>query len=197
MNGILPERLKILRKAYRLKAEQLISYCSVPDMKHISKTAFLSWERGERIPTFHNLCSYAGLFGVSLDWLAGLTDAPYTEHTVRALENRFPLDEDEVSGRMAIYEKMLPRFGRIAIENYLIPSHRKEAYPLPARANIIVLNRRLRTVNDNMEQELIKSLVFREESVPLDRDAVIGRDAGFIQLLNEIMTDGRKGRRLK
>ena len=68
MKNVLPDRLRTLRGAgsqseFALKIG-------------VKQTSYSSWERGIKDPAAQTIAQIASTFGVSADWLLGLTDAP-------------------------------------------------------------------------------------------------------------------------
>lgn len=66
MKNILPDRLRDLRGAM-----------SQSDFAHkigVKQTSYSSWERGAKDPAAQTLARIASTFGVSTDWLLGLSD---------------------------------------------------------------------------------------------------------------------------
>lgn len=66
----LAERLKESRKNVHLKQRE------VAELTGIGYSTYRRYEQGERIPNLADGAKMAKLFGVSLDYLAGLTDEP-------------------------------------------------------------------------------------------------------------------------
>ena len=67
MENIFGERLKELRREYGVGQVELAKSIGV------SKGIISLWENGQREPTMSNLVSLAKYFGVSVDYLVGLT----------------------------------------------------------------------------------------------------------------------------
>mgnify|MGYP005790540943 FL=1 len=67
MENISGERLKELRREYGVGQVELAKSIGV------SKGIISLWENGQREPTMSNLVSLAKYFGVSVDYLVGLT----------------------------------------------------------------------------------------------------------------------------
>ena len=68
MKNIFPDRLKALRG--NLSQSEFASKIGV------KQTSYSSWERGVKDPVAQTLAQIASTFGVSCDWLLGLTDIP-------------------------------------------------------------------------------------------------------------------------
>ena len=58
----------------------------------VKQTSYSSWERGVKDPAAQTLAKIASTFGVSADWLLGLSDERgQAQSTVRAAKPSFPL----------------------------------------------------------------------------------------------------------
>lgn len=68
--NIFSDRLKILRKAKRLKQSDLAAHLTITD------DTISSIETGRRSPSVEVLVDLADFFGVSLDYLVGRSDDP-------------------------------------------------------------------------------------------------------------------------
>lgn len=66
----LAERLKESRKNVHLKQRE------VAELTEIGYSTYRRYEQGGRVPGFAEMVKLAKLFGVSLDYLAGLTEEP-------------------------------------------------------------------------------------------------------------------------
>ena len=64
------ERIRMLRKENNLKQEEAAKLLG------LSISSYCRYERGEREPDASVLWRMADLFGVSIDYLVGRTDAP-------------------------------------------------------------------------------------------------------------------------
>lgn len=62
------ERLKELKTEKGLSAKKLANQIGVSD------SIIIKWEKGQRTPTIDNLYNLAVFFGVSADFLIGLSD---------------------------------------------------------------------------------------------------------------------------
>ena len=68
MKNILPERLKTLRLEKGLTQQQLA------DLLNMNSVTYLRYEKGQREPSIDTLIEIAAFYGVSVDYLVGLTD---------------------------------------------------------------------------------------------------------------------------
>lgn len=71
-NRTFPERLKSLRESRKL------SQTAIAKKINISQSVVARWESGDREPTLAGLRALASVFGVTTDYLLGLTDNPLT-----------------------------------------------------------------------------------------------------------------------
>lgn len=135
----LQHRLKIVRNSYMLPIGDVAIMTGT-----ISKTGLTDWESGRRIPTIDNLYSFALIFGVSVDWLCGMSDTPYTRSSITAAEDAFPITSDVLMHYANFSDIHINDISskdiKKAVNNYLNPQKR-ESYPLDARANIILFMR--------------------------------------------------------
>lgn len=132
MEYVLPElsrRLKILRTSYQLPVLEAEWVCGV------SRSALNNWERGSRIPSADGLFQISTSFGVSIDWLFGLSQVPYTHDSITYAESiRRPyVTIKNIVGCSATS----PIFDDASTKDYFDKSKR-ELYELSARANILV-----------------------------------------------------------
>lgn len=132
----LQHRLKIVRNSYMLPIGDVAIMTGT-----ISKTGLTDWESGRRVPTIDNLYSFALIFGVSVDWLCGMSDSPYTSSSITAAEDAFPITSDVLMHYASFSDIHLNDISskdiKIAVNKYLNPQKR-ESYLLDARANIIL-----------------------------------------------------------
>ena len=63
-----PSRLRSLRREHHLTQEELGEYI------RYSSTSIRKWELGRSLPSIDAAAELAEFFGVSLDWLVGLSD---------------------------------------------------------------------------------------------------------------------------
>ncbi len=94
-NPYFPLHVKALRKQFGLNQEELGKAIGIKS-KHPAAVVS-GWERGEREPSFNQLCKLASLFGVTTDFLLGRENSnPFVQHltylVVRADEQ---LDDEE------------------------------------------------------------------------------------------------------
>ncbi len=132
MKKYFSNRFKCLRNAHLLSSSQCAYFLG---FKSVGSIANL--ESGKFLPYLENLCEISRLFGgISLDWIVGNTNVPYTSESVSAAE-------------MAVWDNILPTFDNLEWMAYLntleIPSDyfhnasRIKKYSLPVRANILFL----------------------------------------------------------
>ncbi len=127
----LQKRLQLLRSAYgvpMLDAEWISG---------ISRSSINTWERGTRIPSGDGLYQIASAFGVSTDWLFGISDTVFTPESVVSAEVVHNVSS-------SFLKKMIIN---IATDNpvkddilsvCLDAIYRYNSFPLQARADIMV-----------------------------------------------------------
>lgn len=106
-------RLKELREFHRLTQDRAAK------IGYISKQSYIRYENGERTMPLDTAVYYAGYYGVSLDYLAGLTDRtgqqppgteiPRTVEIVPQLMNTLKHLTDEQQLRLAEFLSSLRR----------------------------------------------------------------------------------------
>lgn len=123
-----PEKLKALRKAYKIKSIDLINYCQLFTQDYMSRHAVTLWENKKSEPRFNEIKTISNFFCVSLEWLTMPSDYPqkaiYDETKIRYFEKR---------------NVTVPYFKTYLPEMYFDEKLREEL-PLEARANIITLS---------------------------------------------------------
>ena len=72
-------RLTTLRNAYDVSMAELTNFLF---LKNISSVA--AYESGKTFPSYEVLLNTSLFFGVSLDWLVGMSDNPYTDASIAA-----------------------------------------------------------------------------------------------------------------
>lgn len=128
-------KFKIIRTAYNISQTDL-SHLTLP-ISSISNAAIANWEIEKRVPTLDNLKVYVSLFGISLDWLAGISSHPYTEDSIQY-------------GELKLFEILGHNTDTIPYLNandefktfkwdYMYPEDREKCFSLEVRANILTL----------------------------------------------------------
>ena len=117
--NIIQNRLLALRKAYKLTLDEMTSVTE----NLMSRATINSWETGVRVPAIDGLQIISSSFGVSIDWLCGISNVPYTEYSVNTAKN--------------IYFKNTIKI----FKDYKIDKNFLKSYPIEIQANIIVLLR--------------------------------------------------------
>lgn len=136
----LQNNIKLLRNTYKMT-------CS--DVSHmennIRRPTLQSWEQATRIPTCDNLLVYAITFGISIDWLYGISKTPYTLQSIDCAEKTYYKSIKNAWNTDTINTKLFDdsiskiKFIQNSLENYCNHTIRKNKYSPEARANILVL----------------------------------------------------------
>lgn len=136
----LQNNIKLLRNTYKM------TYSDVSLMENnIRRTTLQSWEQATRIPTCDNLLIYASTFGISVDWLYGISKTPYTLQSIDYAEKIYykniknAWDTDTINTKLFDDSISKIKFIQNSIENYCNHTIRKNKYSPEARANILVL----------------------------------------------------------
>ena len=74
-------RLKELRESHNLTMTELAEILFMT-----SSAAVSQFETGKSLPSYFKLLQISLFFGVSLEWLTGLSDRPYTEASITAAQ---------------------------------------------------------------------------------------------------------------
>lgn len=109
------DKLKKLRKTKVLTQVELAS------LMDVSKGAVAMWETGKREPDYATTIKLAKLFGVSVDYLIGNSDVPYTADEIAdrlgILDNERTSEEERVYNALQNDEK----FRETMIRIYALP----------------------------------------------------------------------------
>lgn len=99
-----------------LKRNQLaLSQSALGEQLGVSRQSVFKWESDAAIPEIDKLISLSKLFGVSLDWLLGITDAPPAEAPApEAPEQDFTEREKQILEQFAHQKPVLPRWMKAA-----------------------------------------------------------------------------------
>jgi transcriptional regulator with XRE-family HTH domain len=73
-------RFKFAKRLEQLRKERNLSQEDVADGISCDRRSVGAWERGEKLPTLEFFYAVAQFFGVSTDYLFGLTDSPKLEN---------------------------------------------------------------------------------------------------------------------
>ena len=111
------DRLLSLRKSYDLSLEEM-SYITDNLMVRATLNA---WETEKRQLSLDGVIIISSCFGVSISWLCGMSDIPYTEDSLKIARKTYLNDKEKTFGDYKITDEFL------------------SSYPLEVQANIIVL----------------------------------------------------------
>ena len=78
------DRIKSLRKSKGYNMRQMASALNLP------YTTYVNYEKGAREPNSEQLILISKYFGVSIDYLMGRTDVPFTEETSENIFEKYP-----------------------------------------------------------------------------------------------------------
>ena len=123
-----PEKLKALRKAYKIKGLDLIDYCQLFTQDYISRHSVTFWENKKSEPNFKEIKTISNFFCISLEWLS--------------MPSNYPKESIYDIIKIRYFEKRnitVPYFQSNLPEEYFDEKVREEL-PLEARANIITLS---------------------------------------------------------
>lgn len=143
----MPNRFKLLRETYEMTLENVsnISLKRTPFCP-ISRAAIATWESEKKMPTLDKLRTYTAIFGVSIDWLSGISNIPYTISSIQYAE-QYLFDQYESSanghanqarGICIPYLDTYKEFADVKWD-YIYPDDREKKFSLEVRANILLL----------------------------------------------------------
>lgn len=127
---VLPERLKELRAKYHFTVQE------TEWISGVSRSALNTWERGTRTASADGLYQIATAFGVSMDWLYGLTTTRYTDDSIAAAESIYvshSLLKDVLENMVNVYNSSVSLRKKL-LEKYYC----KENLSLQLRADVLV-----------------------------------------------------------
>ena len=119
---ILKERIKFLRNRNHISQKELSRIIET------SKSTIGLYETGETLPNAENIKKLAEYFGVSSDYLLGLSDVPTTDTTIQAICNHTGLSDVFVSWLSSHkdYAPQIEKLSRLMIENGFIGGDNSE-----------------------------------------------------------------------
>ena len=79
--NVFKTRLKELRESHNVTMTELADILGMT-----SSAAISQFETGKSLPSYFTLLKIALFFGVSLEWLTGLSDTPYTKASITAAQ---------------------------------------------------------------------------------------------------------------
>lgn len=123
---IFSKRFKLIRTSYKFSLQEFASI-----FKKISKSAVISWEKENNIPSADILADLSSFLGISMDWFAGFSSVPYTKESIENAE-RNVFDKIAEIDKSRVFLYLFPK-------EYISCEQREKLYSLPVRANIIVL----------------------------------------------------------
>ena len=124
----LQNRLQCLRLAYSLPVLDAEWVCG------ISHSSINFWERGKRIPSADGLLQIASSFGVSTDWLFGISDTAYTSDSIRCSESLHLVKDNLLRQTLAsVFDD-----NKYAAELFFQYGNNVEAFSLQSRADVVV-----------------------------------------------------------
>ena len=158
---ILPQRLNRSRTEYHIPINEMPLLCD-----GIKKSALNNWESGASVPPITGVYSIALCFGVSIDWLCGLSDDRYTEASVSATESAYPVSDDDfkilVPDMVSCTVLHTPGFTdnelQEIMQRYRNIETRRSFWSLEARAYIVVLTRYIKMIISTQRESSEASL---------------------------------------
>ena len=148
MLNILQQRLKTIRNTYQFTVNDAAALCGV------GKSAVNYWENGKRIPAINGLYGIATAYGVSIDWLCGMSDEQYTTASVACGEKCYPIDGDVIDELFNFSTAPMTKEECLALEKDINLFVRlRSAIPLNIRADILVLAHHLNILLADYSEE--------------------------------------------
>lgn len=153
------KRIKLLRTAHCLQGKQLA------DLFGIAYRNYLKYENGGVSIDSSRFVYLSRYFGVSANWLLGITDQPYEKSLLEQLEKEIWHINDkgdlELRGYGKLYGQQVnavfyPFKGMKIIDEYSNPNKRDKIYSPEVRGNIIFLLNRYMSIISSTENLPIK-----------------------------------------
>lgn len=125
---IMQYRLQLLRNAYGLPVFEAEWVCSV------SRSSINFWERGKRIPSADGILQIASAYGVSTDWIYGISNIVHTPDSVNYSECVYLVQNNLL---LRVLTKI---YGDSEYANMLFSQYGKDipSFSLHARADVVV-----------------------------------------------------------
>lgn len=120
-------RYRQIRYSYGMRNAQMIKLLELK-----SQSSITNIDKGDSLPSLDFICSISKIYGVSIDYLFGISDIPYTEESVLAAERAF---FTKIEAIYPISKKTLEFY-----HYYFDELTRPKYYSLPCRANILTLS---------------------------------------------------------
>lgn len=142
-NQLLGNRLKLLRTTHNLKLAEVADLSGnledSSDKTQINISSLSQWENGTAVMRISFAQRLADIYGISLDWLTGRSDNPYSIDNLITLEKEvFPLIIN-IDGKEIDITKSLT-----GIPSEYKKPKKRSFYPPEVRANIIFMLNLLR-----------------------------------------------------
>jgi transcriptional regulator with XRE-family HTH domain len=119
-NPTFEQQITLLRIAHGLSIVEMTKLCHLRN-----KISIIQFEHGRTHPLYATWRQIGRVFGVSMDWMAGLDGEPYRETVLEKYESLLPqLD-------ICSYIRLMPEYENL--------NQRKKNYSLPIRANMVFL----------------------------------------------------------
>lgn len=156
------ERFNLLKETYQLSYTDFMQILGTKN-----KTTVHDWVKSQKgFPNEEMLVLISDTFAVTLDWLLGRSDEPYSENILTKLEKEYTVDTFEMKAAALLIP--IPK-------EYKDTKLRRKYYTKGQRANLIYAAMSLPFLNNDIANiELIKSLLYRELKAPIfDLEAAI------------------------
>jgi transcriptional regulator with XRE-family HTH domain len=129
------ENIRLLRETYALPVSEMSWLLGLK-----SKGSIYQMEKGIALPSFAVMERLVCCFGVSIDWLLGLSSIPYTETTMLAAEQSL-IEDFKSTGQAWTNVIDTPKQAKIIPIKYGNYEQRKMSYSLAVRSDIVLLMR--------------------------------------------------------
>lgn len=128
---------KLQNRLLKLRAVYGIPVLDAEWISGISHSTINAWERGTRIPSADGICQIVSAYGVSSDWLFGISDIAYTPDSINFAESVHDISAELITSILSDIFKFVVVAHNLRVECY--ETLRKyDAFPLQARADILV-----------------------------------------------------------
>lgn len=157
------ERFTMIKETYSLTYPELSKILGIK-----GKSTINEWVRaGKSFPNESILALISNIFAVSLDWLLGRIDDPYSENILTLLEENYTVEIFNITSKKT--EIPLP-------QSYIKGNLRQKKYTHGQRANLIfaalssyykICRSTSKTMNEEVDSALLRDCIFKIEGIDL------------------------------
>lgn len=125
---------KLVQNIKKLRTTYAFSIKNISDLLELKTTSAIgNIETYKGLPSAQLLFRLTEKFGISLDWLFGISQTPYTDSSIEAAENEL---ENKIATNETAQTDMCELLQH---SDWVNPDKRRKEYSLAVRANIVTL----------------------------------------------------------